>query len=111
VLGCSSETALWGGYLPKRRLLHWKRECTRRVNEMAEFATRHFRSIRHADFFQANEPANIMRYRGGYYLGDVVIENIVRQNRLSPTGLLRLSRSALDELVLQQLGSMREEQT
>ncbi len=96
ILRCSPETALWGGYLPDRKVKTWMCECRARVKELHNYARRHLLSTQHSELFQANEPSDILRYRGGYFLGAVLIESIAKKDDLSICEILGMSRTRLD---------------
>jgi len=97
ILRCSPETALWDGYLSDRKVKTWMSGCHARIKELHDYARRHFLSTRHSELFQANEPSDILRYRGGYFLGAVLIEAIVKKYDLSVPEILGMSRTRLDQ--------------
>lgn len=102
-LGCSENTALWGGFLRPQHLRHWRSECKAAWSELTATALRKFDSESQTELFQANDPSDVFKYRGGYLLGLKLIKAIVSEKKLTTSELLSRSRAQLEHYARKQL--------
>jgi hypothetical protein len=101
VLSVSDRTALWGDYLPPADGERWMNECRERLPELRELCRRHLsESSTNMEFFMANKPDDILKYRAGYFAGLELVRGIVIKYHLSATDLLTLDREKFEEAVL-----------
>jgi len=94
---------LWADYLTREKIIEWLENCEKKYNNLAKLVLEHWDKPDIAEIFMANDPKNILAYRGGYYLALKIIEKIVIKEKLSPIGLLQIPRNELNKKFLQYL--------
>lgn len=95
-LGCSDDLALWGGFLPDDQLQGWRSDCEANWPMLLRFVQKRFDSSAKTELFQANDPANILKFRAGYLVGLELIKTIAVERALSPAELIALPRKKLE---------------
>ncbi len=103
ILGCSDGAALWGGYLQKEQLDSWRSKCQRNRPLLKRTAVRKFHSHTPTEFFQANDPDDIFKFRAGYFLGLNLVKEVIRGESLTASKLIALPRKRLEQLTLKYL--------
>ena len=103
----SDGDALWADYLTEDKSNEWLTRCKEEIGNLANTALSQWDKSNIPEFFMANDPKNIMNFRGGYYLGLKMIEKITNDNKLTPIELLRVSRTELNTKCLDYLSSIK----
>ncbi|MBI4119508.1 MAG: hypothetical protein HY456_01515 [Parcubacteria group bacterium] len=98
--------ALWADYLPIKKRNEWFEECKKKEAELSEFALKNFYR-ENREFFESNDPKDLYRYRGGYYVGLKTIGEIARERNMANIDLLKLPRDQFEELAIASLQSRR----
>jgi uncharacterized protein YjaZ len=105
VLGVSDAEALWADYLSAEE----RDDVMRRYEEgMAESAASILVEwdVSGSEYFFANEPGDIDRYRSGYFIGLHVIRAIAERYAHAPSSLLLLSRERIEMLAKEELAAI-----
>ena len=104
VVGVSDREALWADYLNQRDYDRWLADCQRRAPELGEMCRSRFsQSAPELSIFKIIDPADILKFRAGYYLGLVLVGSVAENERLAPLDLLTLERCEFERLVLREL--------
>jgi hypothetical protein len=105
ILGVSEQEALWADYLTPEQFGSWLVECQMREPELRAFFREHFfESMVEPALFQANNPADVVNYRAGYFVGLAVVRNLLDREKLSLQDLLELPRQQFESFALRELG-------
>jgi hypothetical protein len=104
-LDCSDDLALWGGFLPRAQLRRWRRDCEADWPMLLRLARKLIKTSSRTELFQANDPANIMKFRAGYLVGLELIKKIAVAGRLSPNQLISVPRRKLEQRALEVLAA------
>lgn len=103
ILGCSDNSALWGGFLGTQQLGIWLSACNEAWPELIATAQRHFDSESSTELFQGNDPSDVFKFRAGYFLGLRLIKSIMAGQKLTLLELLSMSRRRLEICAHEQL--------
>jgi len=105
VTHCDAKTALWGDYLPKKQVALWLQECLRQEKIMNEYVFDNFYK-QNMDLFTVSEGddvANVLHFRGGYYVGLRLVERIVQARQLTISDIFSFSREEFEHIALETL--------
>ena len=103
ITGAYEEDALWADYLPIGERTRWMEECKQKRAELFQFCVKNFNTT-NREFFEANKPNDIYRYRAGYYVGLKITEKIfIDTNGMEAMNLLEVPRKEFEQLALQAL--------
>lgn len=100
VLDADDRTVLWADYLSNDQLDNWFNECEKRARELKSYfkqAVKHRQEL--PEFFRADNPDNIMQYRGGYFLGLRLAQSFIKSEKIQPLGLLDVDRAEFEKYV------------
>ena len=104
ILDCDEITALWADYLSEDKAGLWMDEFRSREREIFGYLLENFSSGDPEIMpFVAADPADILRYRAGYYAGLKLIRQIADQNRFGPEELLAIKRGRFERLLAENL--------
>lgn len=102
IVKVSEDEALRADYLPEDRRFEWIEKCKNNRKELFKFALENFYS-ENRDFFEADNPVDIYKYRAGYYVGFEAIKKIAEEQNLTVQELLNLPRGRFEDFILQAL--------
>ena len=101
-MGSSEIMALWADYASLEFVNHWYKQCQNREQEMLGRVLADWRISREKnEWFMMWDEADVTRYRGGYYVGLRVMEEIGSRHKLDLEALLSLPVKKLEELALE----------
>lgn len=101
LLSLSNLDALWADYLDASEAQRWWQKCSDAEQELFERIAAIYHVCDHdLEIFQASDPADIYRYRSGYYAGLRLIDRYARENSLSMKQLLKLPRARIEPDIL-----------
>ncbi len=98
--------ALWGDFLSAAKAKIWLKKCEEKSQEISDFIYKNFNSTAANLFYLYPEKEAIndpFKSRGGYWLGLKLIEQIVKEERLSLNGILKMDRKILEKEVFAKL--------
>lgn len=102
VMDLSVEEALWADFLSKEKSQLWIEECEKKRNEITDVIMSRDITKGRA-LFEANNDNSVLEFRGGYYLGYTLIDELSQEQNLSIADLLTLPRKDLESLLKEKL--------
>jgi hypothetical protein len=109
IMGYDEMTALWADYVPASFVMRWYQQCQVALPEMAQRILNEWDDSQEAnEWFSLWDESDVMRYRGGYYVGLRAIEKISQERAMNLQSLLALEKRELEALILRALREMAE---
>ena len=109
VLGCDERTALWADYVPPAFAHAWYGQCRRREGELMARILREWNaSPQDNPWFTMWDETDVSRYRGGYYVGLRVFQELVRRHQADLPTMLAWAANALETRALEIVAQLYE---
>lgn len=90
LLELSEEDALWGNYLNQDEKSQWIQDCRNQFGELSRYILDLLQKGRDdMDLIYPFEPDNIYRFRGGYYAGLQLVNQVMEKENLSIDDLMK----------------------
>lgn len=97
--------ALWADYVDVARRETWLRDCERQWDRLRTYTLTHWNDTSESEeFFYANDPTGIFKYRAGYYVGERLIRSHAESAGMSPKSLVGCPRKTLEPAILAECG-------
>ena len=107
VTGCDEVTALWADYVSQEFARRWYKQCQVQEQEILDKVLTEWNVSRIAnDWFMMWDETDVTRYRGGYYAGLRVMQEINRRYKFDFKALLSLPAKEQEKLALKVISAM-----
>ncbi len=91
--------ALWADYFSKQEVAAWLAQCRLRERELMAYSRENFAcSPDDNDLFTVGELGDVLRCRGGYYVGLLIVRELLRE--VSLPELMRWERPAMEDAAM-----------
>lgn len=98
ILNVDEGLALWANYISKSKIKIWLQNC-RQKHELYKYILKNFSSSNpKIGLFYANDPADIINYRAGYYVGLKLVEAMAKDKGLKAAEMLRIPRRKFEAI-------------
>ena len=104
VMGYGDVTALWADYVSPSFAIRWYQRCCAQLQVVAQRILDEWNDSREEnEWFSLWDENDVMRYRGGYYVGLQVIKKVCGEQTLGLHSLLALGKQEVETLILRVL--------
>ena len=91
--------ALWADYISKNKTKIWLQKCQQKEQKLYKFILKNFSSSsQKISLFYANNPADLLNYRAGYYVGLKLVEAVAKDMRFGNKELLKIPRRKFENI-------------
>lgn len=101
VMNFDAKTALWADYLDREQVKLWFQECQAQESLMNRYVLDNFYRQDEELFTLAGKIDDVLRFRGGYFVGLRLVERILEAEQLNLSNILSLSREKFEQVALE----------